>query len=346
MHTKATLKHPRAAVAIAVLSVFCVALAGTICWTVYQCRNSDDVSLGHAIELARFADEHFELTGAAIANIPASGDSKAYAFSLSSLSTPHIDEALIAEVDDAVANLERDTFHVSCILININSGRGIAVNPDQNIFSASTIKAPYCTFILSCLVDTGEISSDIAAPEQLDQTAARNNTRFYYLKNLMQSTIRSSSNSALDTLSDMFGISDYRSWLTSLGCGEEANEADPYMHCSSRTALCMWNGIYHFLQTNTPSARFMKENLANTNRSWIRDGIKDTGAQTWNKAGWIFRPLVELSNCSSSDNAIIELDGETYLMSLMTSGEEAYGRAAKIAKALFACRNALGIYNS
>ena len=111
------------------------------------------------------------------------------------------------------------------------------------------------------------------------------------------------------------------------------------MHASARSLAAIWHDIHTYLQTGTETAQWFGERLANTNCSFIRDGVAETGAATWNKGGWIASGLN-----STTDAGIIELGGHVYLMAIATGqpdSGEARTRVANLARLLFDQRDRL-----
>ena len=95
-----------------------------------------------------------------------------------------------------------------------------------------------------------------------------------------------------------------------------------------------------YLSTDTETSQWLSGLLASTSRSFIRDGIADEQVLVRNKAGWIS----EDGYYSTCDAGLIDIDGRTYVMSVMTSmpwNDRSSELTAAIAKALFDARAAL-----
>ena len=94
-----------------------------------------------------------------------------------------------------------------------------------------------------------------------------------------------------------------------------------------------------YLSHDTETSQWLSGFLASTARSFIRDGIADDQALVRNKAGWISE-----DGCySTCDAGLIDIDGRTYVMSIMTSmpSDRSSEVTAAISKALFDTRAAL-----
>ena len=107
-----------------------------------------------------------------------------------------------------------------------------------------------------------------------------------------------------------------------------------------RTSAKLWREMSEYLSCDTETSQWLSGLLASTTQSFIRDGIADDQALVRNKAGWISE-----GGCySTCDAGLIDIDGRTYVMSIMTSmpwSDRSSELAAAIAKALFDARAAL-----
>lgn len=95
-----------------------------------------------------------------------------------------------------------------------------------------------------------------------------------------------------------------------------------------------------YLSRDTETSQWLSGLLSSTTRSFIRDGIADDQVLVRNKAGWISE-----AGCDATcDAGLIDVDGRTYVMSIMTSipwSDRSSEAVATIAKALFDTRAAL-----
>lgn len=95
-----------------------------------------------------------------------------------------------------------------------------------------------------------------------------------------------------------------------------------------------------YLSTDTETSQWLSGLLASTSRSFILDGIADDQVSVRNKAGWISE-----DGCySTCDAGLIDVDGHSYVMSIMTSmpwSDQSSEAVAAIAKALYDVRSSL-----
>ena len=95
-----------------------------------------------------------------------------------------------------------------------------------------------------------------------------------------------------------------------------------------------------YLSCGSEASQWLSELLSSTSCSFIRDGIADEQVLVRNKAGWISE-----DGCySTCDAGLIDIDGRTYVMSIMTSmpwSDRSSELVAAIAKVFFDTRATL-----
>ena len=245
---------------------------------------------------------------------------EAQAFSLDAQRpTPELEASVLKQLDQTAAKIE-ESGDCGFVFLNLDSGRGFAYRAGVEPYLASASKAPLAYFVIQ-------------------QKEKRGNEEPEWERQEIEAAIKESDNDAYDAFGFNYLNEEYADWLA--GYDVELNaEYGLYLYASARSMAAIWNDIYQYLKTDTESARWFADCLANTNRSFIRDGVSDTGASTWNKGGWIGGGEIN----STSDAGIIELDGSAYLMTIATgqpSSSESQKRVADLAHILFSQRAAL-----
>ena len=94
------------------------------------------------------------------------------------------------------------------------------------------------------------------------------------------------------------------------------------------------------LSCDTETSQWLSGLLASTTRSFIRDGIADEQVLVLNKAGLDQRGRLH----ATCDAGLIDVNGDTYVMSIMTSmpwSDHSSEVVAAIARALYDTRAAL-----
>lgn len=221
--------------------------------------------------------------------------------------------ALDASIRDIV--LDEDT---TCgfVFVNMDTGQGIAFNAHERLYSASAIKAPYVLFVLQ------------ANPEGLPD----------YERENIEALIVDSDNDAFDVLHAAHDDQGYAEWLEAQGVDYDNDYYYYYPNVSAKQLAGMWADMYNYIAPENETSAWLRDLLANTNMSFIRDGLADTGAQVWNKAGWISDYEV---GDAINDAAIIH-DGPTaYVMAIVSTEQdtdEGHTSVANLARTLWQSR--------
>ena len=164
------------------------------------------------------------------------------------------------------------------------------------------------------------------------------------VRDLIENAVANSDNDSFIALRAAFDHDGYEDWIANLGVDDET-ALDPMSdfptYCP-RTSARLWREMSEYLSMDTETSQWLSGLLASTSRSFIRDGIADDQVLVRNKAGWIS----EDGYYSTCDAGLIDIDGRTYVMSVMTSmpsSDRSSEVTAAIAKALFDTRAALAL---
>ena len=232
---------------------------------------------------------------------------------------PTLGASEFTQLERAVSAIE-EAGECGFVFLDLQTGCGIAYQAQAHPYIASASKAPLAYYLLQ---RSQEQRSALAEWERSGIEAA----------------IKHSDNSAFDSLSANHMNGEYAGWLNAYDAQYQP-ENGLYLFASARSMAAIWNDIYDYLQSGTEDARWFADCLANTNNSYIRDAVRETGARTWNKGGWI-----DSGNYSStSDAGIIELEGRAYVMAIVTGQPDtakARERVTALAHLLFAQREML-----
>lgn len=223
------------------------------------------------------------------------------------------------------------------VFYDLSSGKGVTYNPDVEVYGASSYKALYALYICESLVETGQVSLDDSL-----STYGGYNMGGQTVRDLIDAAVVNSDNDSFIALRAAFDSVGYEDWIASLGIDYDT-ALDPMSdfptYCP-RTSAKLWREMSEYLSTDTETSQWLSGLLASTTRSFIRDGIADDQALVRNKAGWISE-----DGCySTCDAGLIDVEGHSYIMSIMTSmpwSDRSSEVTAAIAKALFDTRAAL-----
>lgn len=236
----------------------------------------------------------------------------------------------------ATQNIEGGGYTIGFMLINLNTGKGIAYNLDSRVYGASSFKGPYAAFLCQHLGD-----NDASYPSGSEAAGPGVSSSIY---SLMQPMILYSDNSAFSSLRNTYDSAGFAEWLNSCGVDSEIMHDTHFPRYSARESALLWLHTYQYLKTNTPTAQNLASLYEQTNVSFIRSGVSEYEEveAVLNKAGWCSGRERFTGLC---DAGLIKCtDGTTYLMNTMTNSPDGglyTVRLANLASTLFECRDAL-----
>lgn len=280
------------------------------------------------------ADLKTRLSKADFNDIP-SGDT-VQTFSLVDDQIPALEDESLAALQDAL-DQAKELGDVGVVFYDLSSGKGVTYNADVEVYGASSYKALYVLYVCESLVETGQVSLDDSLG-----TYGGYNMGWQTVRDLIEAAVVNSDNDSFIALRAAFDRVGYEDWIVSLGIDYDT-ALDPMSdfptYCP-RTSAKLWREMSEYLSRDTETSQWLSGLLTSTTRSFIRDGIADDQALVRNKAGWISE-----DGCySTCDAGLIDVDGDTYIMSIMTSmpwSDRSSEVTAAIAKALFDTRAVL-----
>lgn len=257
-------------------------------------------------------------------------------FSLAGGMDPILEDDALAALQDALLQAQ-ELGDVGVVLYNLSSGKGVTYNADVEVYGASSYKALYALYICESLVETGQVSLD----DPLG-TYGGYSMGWQTVRDLIEAAVINSDNDSFIALRAAFDRVGYEDWIVSLGidCDTALDPMSDFPTYCPRTSAKLWREMSEYLSCDTETSQWLSGLLASTTRSFIRDGIADEQALVRNKAGWISE-----AGCNATcDAGLIDVNGDTYIMSIMTSmpwSDHSSEVTAAIAKALFDTRAAL-----
>lgn len=257
-------------------------------------------------------------------------------FSLVDNKTPALEDESLASLQDALCRAQ-ELGDVGVVFYDLSSGRGVTYNADVEVYGASSYKALYALYICETLVESGRVSLDGPLA-----TYGGCSMGWQTVRDLIENAVANSDNDSFIALRAAFDHDGYEDWIANLGVDDET-ALDPMSdfptYCP-RTSARLWREMSEYRSMDTETSQWLSGLLTSTSRSFIRDGIADEQVLVRNKAGWIS----EDGYYSTCDAGLIDIDGRTYVMSVMTSmpwSDRSSEVTAAIAKALFDTRAAL-----
>ena len=258
------------------------------------------------------------------------------AFSLAGGMDPVLADDALAALQDALGQAQ-EMGDVGVVFYDLSSGKGVTYNADVEVYGASSYKAPYALYICESLVETGQVSLDDSLG-----TYGGYGMGWQTVRDLIENAVVNSDNDSFIALRAAFDHAGYEDWIVSLGidCDTALDPMSDFPTYCPRTSAKLWREMSEYLSRDTETSQWLSGLLFSTTRSFIRDGIADDQVLVRNKAGWISE-----AGCDATcDAGLIDVDGRTYVMSIMTSipwGDRSSEAVATIAKALFDTRTAL-----
>lgn len=264
-----------------------------------------------------------------------SGDT-VQAFSLVDNESPALADDALAELQDALDQAQ-ELGDVGVVFYDLSSGKGVTYNADAEVYGASSYKALYVLYVCESLVETGQVSLDDSLG-----TYGGYNMGWQTVRDLIEAAVVNSDNDSFIALRAAFDRVGYEDWIVGLGvdCDTALDPMSDFPTYCPRTSAKLWREMSEYLSCGSETSQWLSELLSSTSRSFIRDGIADEQALVRNKAGWISE-----DGCySTCDAGLVDIDGRTYVMSVMTSmpwSDRSSELVAAIAKAFFDTRATL-----
>lgn len=227
------------------------------------------------------------------------------------------------------------------LLVDLETGRGVAGDLDERVFGASAIKGPFVHFLCEKWLDTGKASLE-------DEISVAGETMT--LKEAIEDAIIKSGNDSYRTLFDLHS-SGWRSWLSNLGIASEINSYQRNPYYTARESGVMWLEAYRYISAEGDAAgehaSWFASLIANTQVSFMRHAIGGGDVSVSNKAGWYATPEdSEYDMDGFCEAGIVVEGGHPYLLTVMT--DAAYKGAIEdefedIIQAVWAARSDLAI---
>ena len=257
-------------------------------------------------------------------------------FSLVDDQIPVLEDESLAALQDTLDQAQ-ELGDVGVVFYDLSSGKGVTYNADAEVYGASSYKALYVLYVCELLVETGQVSLDDTLG-----TYGGNSMGWLTVRDLIETSVVNSDNDSFIALRATFDQDGYEDWIAALGVEDEValdSMSDFPTYCP-RTSVKLWREMSEYLSRESETSQWLSGLLASTTRSFIRDGIADDHTMVRNKAGWISE-----AGCNATcDAGLIDVDGDTYIMSIMSSmpwSDRSSEAVAAIAKALYDTRAAL-----
>ncbi len=196
-------------------------------------------------------------------------------------------------LEQQIAELQEQDVTLGIVLYDLETGMGLSFNADEPLYSASAIKAAYCTWLIEANGGSAGMATTV------------------------QNCLVNSDNASFTTLTSTFGRSDYGDWLESIGVTEAVSEArqQSYIDISASELAAIWEEIYRFGTSDEEGADELTSYLSSTNYTPLGGLLRDE-YEVWSKPGWY--PSDSYNLTSTNDAGIIFSDCGPYVLVVMT----------------------------
>jgi len=211
------------------------------------------------------------------------------------------------QLQNAINIITNRGWSVGVLMVDMNTGKGVAYNPDQQIYSASAIKGPY-----------------VAAAAEYNPGAVPS------WANQMNAAIHVSSNTAYASVRNQFGRGPMAAYCNEAGVRTAIADVY-YPWYSTREQAALWTPTYRYFLSGDGTANWVRSFYTASDDSVE---VAFGGSMTYySKSGWIN----EAGLSSYTQGGIIMDNGRPYILSIMTNsgqGKETPYSVVPIVRAL------------
>lgn len=320
-------------------AVCCVWAGGTALFGALASGGQHDGHSGESTELSSAVESaltamaenppHLDLEQADLSVVPSGREITA--FSVLTGSSEPLGEDQAAELQSAISAFGDSGYHTGFVVLDLTTGRGVSYNADADFFSASTIKAPFVTFLWQELIEGGKASvgDTLTKAEVYGGTgvmASEEDKTEYTLEEVMANTIRYSDNTGYAMLRGSYDGDSWDAWTAEAGVPQAESDAGWYYDYCACDLAKYWIAIDGYLEGGTEGARCIKELFGSTEVSFIRQALGSDCA-VHAKAG--FESSVIGSAAALNDAGIVESPSGDYLVAIMSDADYSHPDATE-----------------
>lgn len=205
-----------------------------------------------------------------------------------------LDSEACEYLEQQIAELEEQDVTLGIVVYDLETGMGLTYNEDEPLYSASAIKAAYCTWLM-------EANGGAAG-----------------MSGVVEDCLVNSSNASYTTLTSAFGQSSFSAWLEELGATQAAEEAaqNHYIDISAGELAAVWEEIWRYGTSDEDGAEELTGYLSVTNYTALGGLLRDE-YEVWAKPGWYPSDSYDLT--ATNDAGVVFSDCGAYVIVVMTS---------------------------
>lgn len=236
------------------------------------------------------------------------------------------DEKLERRLNTVIQRIEKQGQKLSFLMLDLNTGAAFFYNPQENLFSASTIKGPYIACVTENVLDTGETTKDEVLFTRSDYGDSVGTGIMkldspdtqYTFEEMLSKTIQYSDDVGYAMLRQRFGVEDFRKWLEEAGV--EPSLADySYPMYTIRELGKMWLHMDTYFDEGENGA-WLRELYTRSESSVIRLELGDK-YEVFTKPGFNETPDGDPVSNALDDAGIVNDEENPYLLAIMTDGK-------------------------
>ncbi|BAK44091.1 hypothetical protein EGYY_09020 [Eggerthella sp. YY7918] len=208
----------------------------------------------------------------------------------------------------ALNSIRNNGYQVGFVMMDLNTGAGLASMPTHTFYVASSIKGPYVAAINKYA--PGGVTS--------------------YWRNIMYQTITVSSNEGYASLRNSFGNGPMSSLMGSVGVKSWA-PSTWYPHLNTRDLSKLWLATYDYFYVSTNSNSAWCRSLYTHSLNSVMYNALGGKYMVHSKPGWIADgPAYTAQN----DGGIVMVNGHPYLLVVMSTAYGQYGKLQTLVNAI------------
>lgn len=233
-----------------------------------------------------------------------------------------VDASEVPGVAAALDAFREAGYEAGFVVYDFATQRGLGCNADFECFSASTIKAPFVTYVAQALVDEGRaaLTDEVFEDIVMDGTGimATDDASTYDLQTVLTNTIVYSDNTGYALLRDDYGAG-FDEWAAATGVDAAAWGGEWYPYYTPRDLAKLWLGVGKYLRSGSGQAALCEDLFAQTGTSFIRRAL-GADHQVLAKAGYeIDAPWYAIG--ALNDAGIVKPASGDYLMAVMSDAD-------------------------
>lgn len=258
-----------------------------------------------------------------LAALPGQADPFAFCFDPDSAdAAPSLSETSAARLQEARDAFAARGWDAGYLLVDLETGCGLAGNLDVTAYGASTFKAPYALYLCETQLDTELAALDTPCFEApatafMDPTGTYlyDGLASYPLGTLIADSVTQSDNDSYRILRASYDAAGFSAWIADRGLPASLTD-DWFPTYSARTSGMLWLLMAQYLDGDAASAAWLSELLGQSETSFLRN-VLPPEATVRGKAGWYADD--DPAFCGVCDAGIVSAGGRDYLVCAMST---------------------------